>query len=254
MDTYNRDTVTNPNKSEPSTGRGNRSGRVIAGLIVVTVGLVFLGRELGYYFPRWIFSWEMLLIALGLFIGFKHAFKNMTWLVLVIIGSVFLIDDIFPYSDISDYAWPMIIIAVGLFMIFRPSKKNKDWSQWEQGNNQTLEDDYMDSTTIFGGVKKNVITKNFRGGEATTIFGGTDINLMQADINGKIVLELTQVFGGTKLIVPPHWKVQTEDLVAIFGGVEDKRPLLSDPSAVDPNKVLILKGTCLFGGIDIKSY
>ena len=43
-------------------------------------------------------------------------------------------------------------------------------------------------------------------------------------------------------------------MVAIFGGVEDKRPQLADTSTVNPNKVLVLKGTCIFGGIDIKSY
>jgi hypothetical protein len=73
-------------------------------------------------------------------------------------------------------------------------------------------------------------------------------------VNGKIVLELTQIFGGTKLIVPPHWKIQSEDLVAIFGGVEDKRAILSDPSVVSGSKVLVLRGTCIFGGIDIKSF
>jgi hypothetical protein len=70
-----------------------------------------------------------------------------------------------------------------------------------------------------------------------------------------VVLDLTQIFGGTKLIVPHHWKVQSKDLVAVFGGVEDKRPMLGSTSPTDENsKVLVLKGTCIFGGIDIKSY
>jgi hypothetical protein len=107
---------------------------------------------------------------------------------------------------------------------------------------------------VFGGVKKNIISKNFRGGETVTIFGGTEINLTQADVNGGVVLDLTQIFGGTKLIVPPHWRIQSKDMVAIFGGVDDKRPLLSNASTEETNKVLILKGTCIFGGIDIRSY
>jgi hypothetical protein len=256
MEPYNRDTITNQNKPEPRFTRGNRSGGVMAGLIVVAVGVIFLAREAGIYVPRWIVSWEMLIIAIGLFIGFKHSFRNMSWIVLVLLGSIFLIDDIFPFSDISDYAWPMVIIAIGLVIMFKAGKKNTDWKQWqaEHATTHNFADDFIDSTVVFGGVKKNVISKNFIGGDVTTVFGGTDINLMQADIQGKIVLDLTQIFGGTKLIVPPNWKIQTEDLVAIFGGVEDKRPQLSDTSSVDPNKVLILKGTCLFGGIDIKSY
>ena len=150
----------------------------------------------------------------------------------------------------------MVIIGIGLFIIFRSGKKNRDWKKWDdsQAYTENAADDYLDSTVLFGGVKKNVISNNFRGGEAVTIFGGTELNLIQADVDGAIVLDLTQVFGGTKLIVPAHWKIQSKDMVAIFGGVEDKRPMLSNPSTEETNKVLILKGTCIFGGIDIKSY
>jgi hypothetical protein len=42
--------------------------------------------------------------------------------------------------------------------------------------------------------------------------------------------------------------------VAIFGGVDDKRPMLANPTGEETNKILILKGTCLLGGIDIRSY
>ena len=112
----------------------------------------------------------------------------------------------------------------------------------------------LDSTVVFGGVKKNIISKNFRGGECVTVFGGTILNLMQADLNGPVVLELTQVFGGTKLIIPPHWKIQSRDMVAIFGGIDDKRPLLGNPQDDESERLLILKGTCLLGGIEIKSF
>ncbi len=255
MEPYNRDTTPNQNRKEPTFSKTNRSGAVIAGLIVVAVGLILVAREAGVYFPRWIFSWEMILIVVGLFIGFKHNFRNITWLILMLVGSVFMVDNIFPFTDFSDYTVPAIIILIGLIIVFKAGRRRSDWQSWEARNSsQNFEDDFIDSTVVFGGVKKNVISKNFRGGDVTTIFGGTDINLMQADIEGKVVIDLTQIFGGTKLIVPPHWKIQTEDVVAIFGGVEDKRPMLADPSAVNPNKAIVLKGTCLFGGIDIKSY
>jgi predicted membrane protein len=258
METYNKETVANQNTgSNSNIERSNKSGRVIAGLIVVTVGLIFLAREAGVYIPRWIFSWEVMFIGLGLFIGFRNSFKNMSWLIFIVIGSIFLLDDFFPYSDISDFVWPIVIISAGLFMIFRPSKKNRfRKDRWEAAHvvSENSSDDFIDSTVVFGGVKKNIISKNFRGGDTTTFFGGTELNLTQADVQGKIELDITQVFGGTKLVVPPHWKIQSEDLVSIFGGVDDKRPMISDLSQVDHSKILVLKGTCIFGGIDIKSY
>ena len=101
-------------------------------------------------------------------------------------------------------------------------------------------------------VKRNIIAKDFKGGEVVTVFGGAELNLSQADINGKVTLEITQVFGGTKLVIPSHWEVRSE-LVNILGGIEDKRSMQQDFST-DPNKVLILTGTTVFGGITIESF
>ena len=119
--------------------------------------------------------------------------------------------------------------------------KEETWSQ----------DDFIDSTSIFGGAKKNILSKDFKGGDIVNIFGGTELNLTQADIKGKVVIELTTIFGGTKLIVPSNWSVQSE-AVTIFGGLEDKRSLSATTDNSD--KVLILKGTVIFGGIEIKSF
>jgi predicted membrane protein len=84
------------------------------------------------------------------------------------------------------------------------------------------------------------------------VFGGAEYDLSQADITETATLEINQVFGGTKLIVPSSWEIKSE-LVAVFGGIDDKRPIMS-PNSLSSNKILILKGTTYFGGIDIRSY
>jgi predicted membrane protein len=234
------------------------TGRVFSGLIVLTVGVILLVKELGIYVPHWLLSWPMLLIAIGLFIGFRHSFRGPAWIVLIAVGSIFLIDRIEPIYEMREFLWPIIIIAIGLVMIFRPQKKNREnvWGRkWQdQVTGQVnSSDDVIDSVTIFGGIKRNVISKTFKGGDLTTIFGGSELNLLQADVEGKIILDITQIFAGTKLIVPPHWKVQSDDLVSIFGGIDDKRPIL-DSVPIDNTRVLVLRGTCIFGGIDIKSF
>ena len=38
--------------------------------------------------------------------------------------------------------------------------------------------------------------------------GGAEINLMKADMQKPINLEVNNVFGGTKLIVPSNWDVK----------------------------------------------
>lgn len=261
METYNKNTAPQTeSEKEFRGGEPNRSGRIFGGLIVVFVGAVLMSRAAGVYVPYWLISWPMLLIAIGTYVGFRHSFRGLAWAILILIGAVFLAKDVYRFTDYADFIWPTVIILIGIAIMFRPKGRNRNrerWRNWDMEHQSSLDssDDRLDSTVIFGAVKKKVISKTFRGGEAVTVFGGTEINLMQADVEGgRIVLDLTQVFGGTKLIVPPHWKIQSEDVVAILGGIEDKRPILSDASAVDSGKILVLKGTCIFGGIDIKSY
>src|SRR5690606_6223030 len=102
-----------------------------------------------------------------------------------------------------------------------PAPPGTAYSEPDSRDQEAAAEDRIESVSIFGGVKKNIVSKNFRGGEIVNFFGGSEINLIQADINGRINLEVVQVFGGTKIIVPANWTIHSE-MVAIFGGIEDK--------------------------------
>jgi hypothetical protein len=248
----------NPTAQQPSETPTREyhepQGRLMGGLIIIAVGGVLLARQLGLDLPYWLFNWEMLLIAIGIFVGAKHNFRDTKWLIPVAIGGLMLINNHIYFFNLSRYFWPILIMGIGLYMILKSRRNRSSSSTWEGITTSEGSENLLECVTIFGGVKKNIISKEFRGGEAVTVFGGTELNLMQADIQGKIVLELVQVFGGTKLIVPPHWKIHTEEMVTIFGGLNDKRPLPAQPVVEADTRTIILKGTCLFGGIDIKSY
>jgi hypothetical protein len=56
--------------------------------------------------------------------------------------------------------------------------------------------------------------------------------------------------GGTKIIVPPNWEVRSQ-LTSVFGNIEDKRQNIS---STNPEKVLIIDGSSVFGGIEIRNY
>jgi predicted membrane protein len=244
--------------------RRHGSGHIWTGVLLLLIGVVALAKSYVIGFPEWLFSWQMLLIVFGLFIGLRHKFHGAAWFVLLLVGGTFLVNDYFIDGDLRRHIWPVVLIAVGAFFIFR-SRQTPGRHPWsgktnDDGNQPDCppgmfatnsQDDYIDTTSIFGGTKKNILTKDFKGGDVVNVFGGTELNLTQADINGTAVLELTTIFGGTKLVVPSHWTVKSE-AVTIFGGIEDKRQL--PPSLDQPQKVLLLKGTVIFGGIDIKSF
>lgn len=252
---------------------GSGGGRVIAGLFVLGIGAVFFMKELGYEFPWWLFTWPMILIAIGIFSALRHNFHGGAWAILILIGGIFLLDEIIPGFSLHRFAWPVAIIAVGLILIVRPRKhrwdRNPDWRKdwkkdWAQKHSnftyneksQTYQDqhgsseDYFDSTSIFGGVKKIILSKDFKGADITCFMGGCEIDFTQADLQKPAIIDVTQIFGGTKITVPSNWQVRTE-MTSIFSGIEDKR---KQPLTPSPDKLLIIHGTSLFGGIEIRNY
>lgn len=238
------------NNSNKERFESSRTGRSFAGLILVVIGGVLLGRQVGFDIPDWVLTWEMLLIALGFFFGARKGFRQGAWVVLIIVGGAFLLNDFYPEINLREYIWPTAIILFGLWMIMRPSRKSKfDWKEYTV-ESVTDSENKIEANSVFGGSKKKVVSKDFKGGEINSVFGGNDIDFTQADINGKAVLELNIVFGGAKLIVPAHWKIHSE-VDSVFGSVEDKR---REVAQVDENKTLVLKGAVVFGGIEIKSY
>jgi len=112
-------------------------------------------------------------------------------------------------------------------------------------------DDLLDTVSVFGNVVKTIFSKNFRGGDVVNIFGGTELDLTQADINGRVIIDIVQIFGGSKIIVPSNWQV-VSDTAAVFAGIDDKR--IKAGVIQDPNKILVIKGVSIFAGIDIRSY
>lgn len=231
------------------------------GLALLVVGAALLLQKMGAGLPDWLFTWPMILIIAGVVTGLKHRFTNVSWLIMIAIGIFFLWDEMIIDLDLKRYFWPVIIIGIGLIFMFRPRKKwyheRERWNLPDEnlnfgaGFSQQSAEDVINSTSIFGGVKKVITSKDFKGGEIVCFMGGAEYNLSQADITGPVSIEIIQVFGGTKLVVPPHWEIRSE-AVAIFAGIEDKRP--AQPGTFDPSKVLILKGTTVFGGIEIRSY
>jgi predicted membrane protein len=269
---------------------GPTKGKVIAGIVLLVIGASLLLKQFDYFFlPNWLFSFPMCLIIGGLYVGAKNNFNNLASIIITFIGVVLLMGRIFPHTDMAGFFWPISLIALGAFLIMRRKNHNaeywdkKDWKRkWEagkynyrapgmgepvvdytvggtpedpqtppnQGTNYTG-DDHLDAVSVFGGVKKIIFSKNFQGGEIVNIFGGAELDLTQADINGRVYVDVTQVFGGTKIIVPAHWMV-ISDLAAIFAGFDDKRIRTNAP--LDSTKVLVLKGVSIFGGVDVRSY
>lgn len=239
--------------------KNNFRAKVLSGIFVILFGVLFLMKQLEIDFPSILVSWKLIIIMIGFVSLVKHAFKNMTGYILVAIGAIFIFNDFYPYTIQTRFIWPILIIVFGISIFIKAFKSKKKSSRYEEivilseENSETINDDnFLKSTAFFGGVTKNIVSKDFKGASITTIFGGTELNFTHADFQNKAIVDVTCVFGGVNIIVPSNWKVQS-DITSIFGGIDDKRNS-NQQTFEDDKKTLILKGNCVFGGVEISSY
>ncbi|HMG07075.1 MAG TPA: hypothetical protein VK609_01135 [Mucilaginibacter sp.] len=111
-----------------------------------------------------------------------------------------------------------------------------------------MTDNYINTTAIFGEVKKHILSKDFKFGQLTNVFGKTTVDFSNADISGVVILDSTQLFGEIRIKAPADWRVIPE-VTNIFMVVDDKRrnPYVN----TDNNKTLILRGVGIFATIKI---
>ena len=247
----------------------NRNNRYLTGLVLILIGGALLLERMGVPLPYWLFTRPMLLIVIGLYSGVKHSFRNSTWIILIGIGTFFLLDDFIPDLRLQPLFWPVLIIGMGVLFLVKPRRRDWRYNDWDKSRGrfrnsfgtpenirreESVKDsgDYFNIHSVFSGVKRTVLSKDFKGGSISCVFAGVEIDLTQADITDKVVIRLEEVFGGTKLVIPADWLVQNE-IEGIFHGVEDKRNYRANV-ALNPNKVLILRGTAVFAGVEIRSY
>lgn len=216
-------------------------------IVLVVLGSVFLLNNLDLipnFIPYYLFGWEMIFVLVGgsmLVTGRREGF------IFLLIGGFFLLDEIFylPRFHVRDW-WPLVLIIIGVSIFLR--RRNQDHStKYESGDS-----DFFEDTVVFGGSEKSCTSQDFKGGRVTTIFGGLDVDFTSTKmVQEEVVLDLFCVFGGSNFRVPNDWTIVNDSYV-IFGGYSDLRSR-SDIEMNDPNKILRIKGSVVFGGVEIKS-
>jgi predicted membrane protein len=241
--------------------KSKRVKKIVFGILVVLAGATLMAFNLGHFpieYKEIVFSWQSLIIA----IGFISLFGKDSWImgiIMMAIGGFYLASKLhnLPF-DMDAVFWPSIVILAGIVIILKRTLKHKHCHQrWEKCNpgkvdTFVLEEGMINESNVFGGSKRIISEENFRGGRIENVFGGTEIDLRNSKLaEGISTLEVSCVFGGMSLIVPSDWHVQIE-MQSVMGGFVDKRRIIQ-PDLSTSTK-LIIKGSCVFGGGDIKSY
>lgn len=224
------------------------NSRAVIGILLICAGLLLIAVNFNWL--PWnirgiVFSWQGLLILIGLFMLLSRS-NRLSGYILIGIGAFFMIPRVWdlPFNW-HHLFWPVVLVAVGLLLITRR------WGMQRIPIENSTE--FIDDVAIFGGGDKVITCQNFRGGKITSIFGGSKIDLRSANLaKGKNVLDIFAMFGGTKLIVPANWDVKIE-VSSLFGGFSDKRRPRPDDIR-DPTRELIIKGITIFGGGEMEGF
>ena len=239
---YSQDT------SDQKSPKGKNNS--IFGILLILFGGALVLNNLNlipYNLHYIIFSWQMLLIALGGLLAFAKNDKT-TGYTLMLIGGLFILPKLFGWQhSLHQFFWPVILIVLGIIVI-----RKQKFGTFNTSNNTEESTDYINQLNIFGGGERIVNTKNFKGGNITCIFGGGEVDLSYASLaEGTNTIELFAMFGGAVIIVPPDWDVKV-NVSAVLGGISDKR--IPTPNyIIEPKKELIIKGFVALGGCEIKS-
>ncbi len=234
------------------TMKNRNSARVFIGLLFILIGGILFLRitniTLPFDMPDYLFRWPMILIILGLFFFFTRENRT-TGLILFAVGAVFLATYVFDvtFGTVIQYAIPIILVIAGLLLLLPGGylKKKRDYRA-------ETKDNYLNAVHIFSGGSNVIEAEQFNGGEVTCIFGGSEVFFRNTELGpGSNVLTVSCIFGGCDIHVPADWTVKTETAI-IFSGVEDKRHKSDPYLKTDPEKVLYIKGSLLFSGLDIK--
>jgi predicted membrane protein len=249
---------------------GSRRGGLFFGLLLVVAGFLFFCFNCGFIpiaFKQVVFSWQMLLIVIGIYQLCK---RRIFWGgLLLVIGLFFIVPrlavavpQLFPTlpDNFTSSYWPLLLIIAGLLLIsdwsIRPrrkaqhiggscAKKHARYTYRESINNGKG----FERNAVFGNGEFIVLDPVFQGGELNVVFGGITLDLRKTTLpEGDTFLEINSVFGGVTIIVPDDWYI-VFNFDTVAGAMHDNR---NKDVVRDESRRLVITGACVFGGGEIK--
>jgi predicted membrane protein len=223
--------------------------RLVLALGIILIGVLFLLGNMDIIDSHdYLRYWPAIIMIIGIayLIQCQHGPSRVWGIILTFIGAAMLLDRLyFIRFSLWDY-WPLILIILGIMMIAKSSFIRRGIATPPFAENKDA-NDYIKAIAMLAGFKRSNNSQNFKGGELTAIMGGLEIDLRDASIKDEAVIDIFALMGGVEMRVPEDWLIIIEGF-PFMGGFEDKtRP------PKDSTKRLIIKGTAIMGGVEIKN-
>ncbi len=249
--------------------RRHNARRLLFGLIVIAVGVLFTLDRMGYVNAGEFWEyWPVLLIAAGIgrIVQPFSAHERGFGVLLIVAGTWFLLSNLdlihYSFRDV----WPIFLVLLGITMVWRaiagpawrgPRQRLKEECAACEGSapvggpatSASVMSSTVDGFALLGGVNRKCVSQDFRGGSLTAILGGCELDLRSASISsGQAVVNTFAFLGGVDIKVPQEWTVVVQG-TPILGAFDDKTVRVGG----DASKVLVVKGTAFLGGVEVKN-
>jgi predicted membrane protein len=250
------------------------TGRLVAGALLVFLGVLFLLDNFGVMDAGDIFRWwPLLLVGIGLtkLLAPTRPEDHAGGLVLLLVGTAFFLRALhLPWFRMR-LVWPAVLVVLGALLIYRalrgrngglspglqtPSERAAAGVKAGLAATSVLQGDSREAGAVLsefalmGGGERIVRAQDFAGGEVTAIMGGFDIDLRGAAIAGdSATIDVFTLFGGVELKVPTEWNVSVTGtpILGVMSSVAQTAP------GDGPRKTLVVRGTAIMGGVEVKN-
>jgi predicted membrane protein len=239
------------------------TGRTVAGVILVLLGVLFTLDNFGVVEAREIFRfWPLAIVALGVVTLSRARLpeQRIVGTLIIVAGAAFLMRSLglVSFRLRVRELWPLFLVLGGGFMIWgslRSRERTRERVLRASGAAGSSDGSgaLLNAFAVMGGGERIVRDTDFRGGEVTAILGGFEIDLRQAGMmRDSAEIEIFTLWGGVDLKVPEDWNVVVQG-VPILGGFSNTARSGSVTATGAPRKTLVVNGTVIMGGVEIKN-
>jgi predicted membrane protein len=227
------------------------SARLVVGVIIVVCGAALLLDNLGIFNARYVLRtvWPLALVAVGIVMVRSPDHKrsrNWGW-VLITVGAWIFLDKIgWIGLSLWELLVPGLLLFVGGTLVWRaiagPPKEEKTATPDDHA-------EYVRSFALMSSCELRPVSRPFRGADLSAVMGGIKLDLIDTRMEGEsVVVDVFAFWGGIEIYVPPDWTVSSK-VTTLMGGFIDKRR----PTSVIPTKTLVVRGTIVMSGIEVKN-
>jgi predicted membrane protein len=229
------------------------SGRLVAGIVIIALGAIFLASNLGLFSARSVIRalWPLVFVAVGVvMLNRPERRHGREW------GWVFITVGLWMFADrigwigigVGEIVIPAILLFAGVMLVKKAlSPPGADKAGQPSGTDDHAE--FVSTFACMSSTELRPVSRPFRGADLSAVMAGIKLDLSGARMEGdSATIEVFSFAAGVEIFVPPDWTVSSK-LTTFIGGYIDKRR----PTSVVPTKTLTITGTVMLSGIEVKN-